>query len=40
MGEAARTLDTLELGRIYTANDAAAYEARFAGVGAPELLHG
>ncbi len=38
MGEPARTLDTIDLGRIFTADDAAAFEARFAGVGAPEML--
>ena len=38
MASAARALDVLDLGRIYTAEDAAAYERRFAGVPAPELL--
>ena len=38
MGEPARALDTLDLGRLYTADEAAAYEARFAGVDAPEML--
>ena len=38
MGEPARVLDTLDLGRIFTAEDAAAYEARFAGVPAPAML--
>jgi phosphoadenosine phosphosulfate reductase len=43
MGEAARALDRIAL-RVFTAEDAAAMEARFAGVPAPallaELLHG
>ncbi len=38
MAEPARILDTIDLGHIYTAEEAAAYEARFAGVDAPELL--
>jgi phosphoadenosine phosphosulfate reductase len=38
MGEAARTLDTIDLGRIYTADDAAAFDTRFAGVDAPGML--
>jgi phosphoadenosine phosphosulfate reductase len=38
MGEAARTLDTIDFGRIYTADDAAAFETRFAGVDAPGML--
>ena len=38
MASAARTVDTLDLGRIYTAADAAAFEARFAGIPAPALL--
>ena len=38
MAEAARVLDTIDLGHIYTAEEAQAYEARFAGVDAPEML--
>ena len=38
MAEAARRLDLLDVGRIFTPADAAAYEARFAGVPAPEML--
>ncbi|PAX06592.1 phosphoadenylyl-sulfate reductase [Sphingomonas lenta] len=35
---AARVVDQIDTGRVYTAEDAAAYEARFAGVPAPDLL--
>ena len=38
MGEAARRIDTLDLGRVYTAKDAAAFEERFAGIDAPAML--
>ncbi|HEX8486819.1 phosphoadenylyl-sulfate reductase [Sphingomonas sp.] len=38
MGEPARQLDTIDVGRLYTAEDAAAYEARFAGVDAATML--
>jgi phosphoadenosine phosphosulfate reductase len=38
MGEAARRLDRIDLGRFYTPADAKAFEARFAGVPAPALL--
>ncbi|WP_374945218.1 phosphoadenylyl-sulfate reductase [Sphingomonas sp.] len=38
MGEPARALDTIDLGRLYTAAEAADYEARFEGVDAPAML--
>lgn len=38
MASAARAVDQIDLGRIYSAEDAAAFEARFAGVSAPDLL--
>lgn len=38
MASAARFVDQIDLGRLYSAEDAAAFEARFAGVPAPELL--
>ena len=38
MGEAARQLDRIDLGRFYTPADAAALDARYAGVPAPDML--
>jgi phosphoadenosine phosphosulfate reductase len=38
MGEAARRLDMIDVAPAFTAADAAAMEARFAGVHAPEML--
>jgi phosphoadenosine phosphosulfate reductase len=38
MGDAARRLDTIDTGRVYTAADAAAFAARFAGVSAQDML--
>jgi phosphoadenosine phosphosulfate reductase len=38
MAEAARQLDTIDVSPAFTAADAAAMEARFAGVPAPEML--
>lgn len=38
MGEAARRLDTIDLAPAFTAADAAAMQARFAGVPAPAML--
>ena len=38
MASAARALDLLDIGRTFTVADAAAFETRFAGVPAPELL--
>ena len=38
MAEAARQLDTIDLGRFYTAEDAAALDARYAGVPAAAML--
>lgn len=38
MASAARVLDTIDTGRIHTPEDAAEYEARYAGVPAPAML--
>ena len=38
MASAARFVDQIDLGHLYSAEEAAAFEARFAGVPAPELL--
>ena len=38
MGEPARRLDQIDIGRFFTPADAAAFETRFAGVPAPVLL--
>jgi phosphoadenosine phosphosulfate reductase len=38
MASAARALDRIDIGRIYTPADAAAFEGRFAGVPAPAML--
>lgn len=39
MGEAARQLDTIDVRPVFTAEDAAAMEARYAGVPTQEMLH-